>query len=197
MTLDALPTAFDALDAIVAASEGARPAVFLDYDGTLSPIVATPDLAVLGDGVEAALVRLVAVADVAIVSGRGLDDLRTRVGIAGLTYAGSHGFEVEYADGHRAVLGGGEAFEGALLAAAGELGERLAGTPGVLVERKRFALAVHTRQTPAEHEGDVRTAVFEVAARHPTLRASEGKRVLELRPAVAWHKGAVVEALLA
>ena len=79
---------------------GARESMlFLDYDGTLSPIVSDPAAATLVDGAAEALELVAAVCPVAILSGRDLADIRSRVGIPGIWYAGSHGFELTGPDG--------------------------------------------------------------------------------------------------
>ena len=71
-----------------------RPAVFLDYDGVLTPIVEHPDLAVLSDETRAVLTDLASVATVAVVSGRDVADVRGKVQVPGIYYAGSHGFDI-------------------------------------------------------------------------------------------------------
>ena len=82
-----LPSALDHLDGILP-GDVREPAVFLDYDGTLSPIVSHPDDAVLSDTMRATLNRLSSLCPVAIVSGRDLSDVRERVAIEGIWYAG-------------------------------------------------------------------------------------------------------------
>ncbi|NIQ31013.1 MAG: trehalose-phosphatase, partial [Acidobacteria bacterium] len=69
----------------------------------------------------------------------------------------------------------------ALDAAADELDDRISGIPGVIVERKRFAVAVHYRLVADDEFPRVRDAVEDVAARHPELRRTGGKKVFELR----------------
>src|SRR3546814_818201 len=111
-----LPSAFDALPALTRGRH--RPSVLLDYDGTLTPIVARPELAILDPAVRGILARLMDVADVAIVSGRDLDDVSALLDLPGVTVAGSHGFEVAYPDGHRLTFGEGESYLAALDTAA-------------------------------------------------------------------------------
>src|SRR5438093_12639868 len=71
-----------------------RAAVFLDYDGTLTPIVSQPEDAWLSDSMRQKLRELAARAPVAILSGRDLDDVRRRVNIDAIVYAGRHGFDI-------------------------------------------------------------------------------------------------------
>jgi alpha,alpha-trehalase len=176
-----------------------RPAVFLDYDGVLSPIVAHPDLAVLSDEGRTTLDALAAATTVAIVSGRDADDVIGKIGLEGLYYAGSHGLDIRTPMGDAAGgdLARFDAFLPDLDAAEGELREALADVPGSNVERKRFAIAVHYRQVPDEHHGLVAEAVERIAPGHPTLRVAGGKMILELRPDIQWDKGTALNWLIA
>ena len=88
----------DGLQALELTTER-QPAVFYDFDGTLSEIVEDPDSARLVDGAADALTSLSAACPVAILSGRDLADVRERIGLPGLWYAGSHGFELTGPDG--------------------------------------------------------------------------------------------------
>ena len=175
--------------AVLTGVEGHSPAVFLDYDGTLTPIVTRPELARLSSGARHTVARLARRWPVAILSGRDLDDIRSMVGIEGITYAGSHGFDIATADGLRRQLG--TDFLPSLDAAERELRLSLsvAPVPGAWVERKRFAVALHYRQVDQALVPEVEQRVVEVAERHSDLRQTGGKRVFELRPAIDWDKG--------
>jgi alpha,alpha-trehalase len=125
------------------------------------------------------------------VSGRDLDDVRRLVGVDGIAYAGSHGFDLVLPDGSTSQRG--KEYLPDLDAAERELRERTEPFPNARVERKRFAVAVHVRQVSEDLVPRVEAAVGDVAAAHPRLRRTGGKRVIELRPDVEWDKG---EALL-
>ncbi|WP_299820985.1 trehalose-phosphatase [uncultured Jannaschia sp.] len=191
-----LPDAGERIGEIAARLAGKRAAVFLDYDGTLTPMVDRPERAVLSDAMRDVLRRLAEVSTLAIVSGRDRVDVARLVGIGSLIYAGSHGFDITGPDGlaqenERAA----EALP-ALAAAADRLDAALEGIEGAQVERKKFAIAVHYRRV-AEGEVDaLRRAVEAVAAEHPELRQTGGKMILELRPRVDWDKGRAVLWLL-
>src|SRR5881394_406766 len=88
------PSALDYVDEIVAEMGARRLVVFLDYDGTLTPIVSRPEQAVLSDSTRQAVRTLAGRVFVAILSGRDLDDIRRQVDIEGIVYAGSHGFDI-------------------------------------------------------------------------------------------------------
>ncbi|MFE2960055.1 trehalose-phosphatase [Nocardia tengchongensis] len=172
-----------------------KASVLLDFDGTLSAIVPDPGAAVLVDGAAPALQRLASRCPVAIVSGRELADLRERVGVDGLWYAGCHGFELLAPDGTTHVHDAAPGAELALAAAAAELERSLRDIPGVLVEHKRFAVAVHYRRVAPDRVPAV-TAAVHARARDRGLRVTGGRKVVELRPDVDWDKGTALRWIL-
>lgn len=178
-------------EAIRAAALGRKLALFLDYDGTLTPIVERPEAAVLGADMREALRRLAARHPVAIVSGRDLEDVRARVGLEDVHYAGCHGFEIAGPRGNR-VHGAAAAAAPQLGAAADQVAHDTRDVRGVQLERKRFMLAVHYRRVREADVHLVRAAVARAQARHPALRVTSGKKVLELQPDVDWDKGRAV-----
>jgi trehalose 6-phosphate phosphatase len=181
-----VPSALEYVDDIVA-SHGRRLAVFLDYDGTLTPIVSQPEQAVFSDSARRTLRSLAVCVPVAVLSGRDLEDIRQRVGIDEIVYAGSHGFDITGPRGLRKEVA--TEFLSILSTMEKELGKKLAGIPGAFVERKRFSIAAHFRQADASGAAKVKQAVDQTATRHPELRKIDGKKVCELQPNVGWHKG--------
>ncbi len=192
----ALPNALDRAGEIGARLATKRLAGFLDYDGTLTPIVARPDLAVLSDAMRGSLERLAARCPIAIVSGRDRADVARLVSLDGLVYAGSHGFDIAGPSGLRQEHPRAAGFMPALDAAEARLADLVGGIKGALVERKRFAIAVHYRQVAEDKVAAVKDAVAKVVAEAPDLRRTTGKMILELRPRVDWDKGRAVLWLL-
>ena len=169
-----------------------RPALslFLDYDGTLTPIVPRPADALLSDVARQALLRAsrTPTLDVTIVSGRALADVTQLVGIPGLTYVGNHGYEIEgpglsyrHEDGVRHLA--------SISAAADELAAL--GIEGALVERKGPTLSYHVRGVPASARPKA-ARLAEKLLRHRHLRVTAGKEVVEGRPPLEWDKGRAV-----
>ncbi|HEY6104005.1 MAG TPA: bifunctional alpha,alpha-trehalose-phosphate synthase (UDP-forming)/trehalose-phosphatase [bacterium] len=174
----------------------ARLALILDFDGTLAPIVSAPELAALPDRVRAALRRLAHVNHIVIgvVSGRALEDIRSRVGIEGVIYAGNHGLEIasprwqwSHPDAER--------MRPKVREAVRRLRARMEAVPGTIVEDKGLTVSVHFRQTPHPLVDTVRVSVYEEAERRG-LVVRVGKRVFEIRPPVRWDKGAAVRWIL-
>jgi len=187
-----IPSALEHVQEI--ARRSGRPAIFLDYDGTLTPIVSHPEKALLSDSMRQAVQALATHASVAILSGRGLDDVRQRVNVGAIIYAGSHGFDI--AGPRRLRRQEAIEFLPALDVAEKELREKLAGIAGALIERKRFSIAAHYRNVNESDVPKVERAVNEVAARHRELRKMDGKKVYELLPDIDWDKGKAVLWLL-
>ena len=170
---------------------GYRLALFLDYDGTLTPIVNHPAQAQLAPGMRRALAACArrSDTDVAIISGRALPDLQDVVGVSEITYAGNHGFE---------ITGPGLApfqhpdlahFTEKLATLAADL-ERLA-VDGAWVERKAATLTMHYRDVDPTR----RSALLERARATIATAGFQPRDALcavEARPPIGWDKGQAV-----
>jgi trehalose 6-phosphate phosphatase len=175
----------DRLERFVAARDDGSPAgILLDVDGTLSPIVARPDLARLAPGAREVLAGLVpAFTVVAAISGRTDRELAALVGVPGVRLVGHYGMPA-------ASDVPPDAFDAV---------ERAAATvPGAWVEPKGASVAVHLRAVP-DPDAAERTLREPLAAigREAGLRLIDGKRVLELVPEGASLKGAAVDRVIA
>jgi alpha,alpha-trehalase len=186
----------DHFDEVIRTLEGKTPVLFFDYDGTLTPIVDNPDEAILSAVGKQALERLSRELTVAVVSGRGLSDLKGKVGLASLIYAGSHGFEIAGPDGLEMELEEGQQILPQLDEAEKVLLEKLREVSGCIVERKKYAIAVHYRKVDEGQVGQVKKIVADVVERHDRLKIGVGKMILELKPAIDWHKGEAIKWLL-
>jgi alpha,alpha-trehalase len=193
---DKLPSALERTEEIGARLCSCIVAVFLDYDGTLTPIVRRPEEAELSETTRRVVRKLAKYCPVAVVSGRDLTDVRDLIGIDGLYYAGSHGFDIagpgdrhhEHPDGVRRLPQINKAEE--------ELRSRLNRISGCRIERKRFAVAVHYREVAEEDITAVEDAVNAVHKASSGLRLAGGKKIFELQPDVDWNKGRAVRWLL-
>lgn len=195
-----MPHLFTAWDGVARKLAGADSVLLcLDYDGTLSPIVRDPAAACLARSTREILRRLAGIEGLtlAVISGRELKDVRKRVGLPGVTYAGNHGLEIRGPDLEYLNPPARRA-RPALRAVARKLSRRLAGIGGAEVEDKGLTLSVHYRRVRPEDRETVRATVFRVAGPYRSrqaLRLGEGKMVIEIRPPTAWNKGNAVSLL--
>jgi len=187
--MENLPSALASIDEIRELLIAKRPFIALDYDGTLTPIVARPELAILSDEMRSAVTALANQCAVAVISGRDLRDVKELVGIDRLFYAGSHGFDISGPAGPRIASQQGAEFLPVLDRAEKSLRPLLDDIPGAQVERKRFSIAVHYRRVRKGRVQAVEKAVDHVLADHVGLRKGTGKKVVELLPEIDWHKG--------
>ncbi|MDX5422745.1 MAG: trehalose-phosphatase [Hymenobacteraceae bacterium] len=172
--------------------KGKTPAVFLDYDGCLTPIVKDPDKAILSDEMRQVLSRLAQVCKVAVVSGRDRANVEKLVQLDNLYFAGSHGFDITGPGGMHVEPGGAKDALPALDRAQEELRGKLRHIDGAMVERKRYAIAVHYRNVSEGDVAEVIATVEEVLSKHKELKKGLGKKIVELKPNLDWHKGKAV-----
>ncbi|MGD9300566.1 MAG: trehalose-phosphatase, partial [Desulfobacterales bacterium] len=191
-----LPSALQRVDEIHGHLAGRTMAVFLDYDGTLTPIVRRPEDADLSRNMRQVIRKLAANCPVAVVSGRDMPDVRERVALDALYYAGSHGFDIVGPDINRREHPEGSQLLPEIDQAEKALQKRLSDIDGCRVERKKFAIAVHYREVAQQDVPAVEKAVQAVQAERSGLRLSGGKKIFELQPDVKWHKGRAVRWLL-
>lgn len=172
-----------------------QPVVLVDFDGTLSEIVNDPGAAQLTPEGAEAIRAIAARCPVAVVSGRAVDDVRQRVGIPGVWYAGCHGLQLTSPDGSTVANDVAAASVDVLRAAADDVERQLTGIDGVLVERKVFAVAVHYRNAAAARVPTIESVV-KIVGQRLNLRVTGGRKVVELRPTIDWDKGSAVEWLI-
>jgi alpha,alpha-trehalase len=191
------PSALHRFEEIEARLEGRSPALFLDYDGTLTEIAERPEDAILAEDVRDLLRELAQQCPVAIVSGRDLQTVSELVGVAGLGYIGSHGFDISGPTGTGTRIEVALEYLEALDAAERELRARVEPIQGSQVERKKFSIATHFRRVgEQEQRVAVKNAIEEVLSHHPDLTIGHGHEVLEVLPRVDWNKGRAVLWLL-
>lgn len=187
---------------------GGRLLAATDFDGTLAEIVEQPGDAAIRDDARDSLLRLADApgTDVAVVSGRALEDLRQQVALdrsaatAGdgetVAYAGNHGLEIVAGDRrrvHPAAQAAREELDAALEAVAAVADD----VEGTRAEDKRLSATVHYRQVEGPAAvARIEDVVRDAAASRDALEVHGAKQALELRPAVDWGKGRAVEWLL-
>lgn len=181
-----LPSAFELFDQDTFTKR--KPVLFLDFDGTLTPIVNDPDSAKLDAGMHEILSKLIKNTSCAVLTGRDRADIEQRIAIESLIYAGSHGYDITGPDLNW-IYEEGQACIPALDNAQTELKETIGDIPGVKIERKKFAIAVHYRHVAEESTEDVLQKVNSIIDNNTSLKAGPGNKVMELKPNIEWHKG--------
>ncbi|KAA8522492.1 hypothetical protein F0562_013147 [Nyssa sinensis] len=199
------PSALSMFEQITNASKGKQIVIFLDYDGTLSPIVEDPDQAFMTNEMRDAVRDVAKYFPTAIVTGRCRDKVYSFVRLSELYYAGSHGMDIkgpakgrQYKKGnHEAVL-----FQPAteFLPMIDEvykaLMEKTKSIPGAKVENNKFCVSVHFRCVDEKRWTALAELVKSVINDYPKLRLTQGRKVLEVRPSIKWDKGKALEFLL-
>ncbi|KAG2645379.1 hypothetical protein PVAP13_2KG422016 [Panicum virgatum] len=184
------PSALNAFGKIVAYGKGKKTVLFLDYDGTLSPIVDEPDNAIMSDQMREVVRNAALHLPTAIISGRSCDKVFDFVKLTELYYAGSHGMDIigptrksgSVTDNRSCSNSSAKQDkEVKIFQAATEfipmidevfrlLIEKIRGIDGAKVENNKFCVSVHYRNV--------------------------NEKVLEVRPVIDWNKVKAVEFLL-
>jgi trehalose 6-phosphate phosphatase len=174
--------------------------LFLDYDGTLTPIVQRPQGAALS--MEARkLLRTLSKSDrceLAIISGRALSDVKKLVGLKNIAYVGNHGMEIKCPNlnfRHSVPTG----YKNDLKQISTILHQALAGTDGVIIEDKGYSISLHYRLVDPKIIPLVKGSFEKVVSTYvqrKRIAVREGKMVLEVRLPLDWDKGKAVLWLL-
>lgn len=162
-----------------------------DFDGTLAPIVAQPEHARLPDDIRLHLLALSSYAPVAIITGRSIEDIYSRLGFDPDFIVGNHGMEgvpgwETQAQHHQATCIG---WRTQLVRVLQEC------DAGIRLEDKRYSLSVHYRSADDKDDAEawLRT-LFRTL--EPQPRVVAGKYVFNLLPQNAAHKGDALEQLM-
>jgi trehalose 6-phosphate phosphatase len=177
-------------------AKAARLFLFLDFDGTLAPIVPTPALATMPSDLANILRSLCTRPEVvvAVISGRSLEDLVTKVGLP-VVYAGNHGLEIrgmglEYTAPVHPQTGV------QLSDCCDVLRGRLERFPGAWIEYKQQTASLHVRQLARFQLPALEDLVRSTMTNYPKLQLRHGKEVFEIRPNIAWNKGCAARWIL-
>ena len=168
--------------------------LLLDYDGTLTPIVERPELAILSPDMKELLKRVSQHYTLGIISGRSLADVKRLVGLEGIYYAGNHGFKI-IGPGVELVKPEAERVRPTLVKLCEELREKLDNIKGAIVENKGLTASVHYRLVAEEELGHLKKIFERVVGSHidsGVVKITHGKKVFEIRPNVEWDKGKAV-----
>lgn len=184
-----LPDALSPEVGLIAKLHTFKVAVFLDYDGTLAPVMAQPEQAVLSESMRQTIARLSKVAMVAIVSGRDKSNIEELVNLPNIYYVGNHGFDIEglgnnpihHEVGRDRLLTMEKCFR--------QLQSRLINIPGVVFEPKKLTVTIHYRFVSEKDLALFFELTKETVGQYSSLKLTGGKKVVEIRPNVDWNKG--------
>ncbi|MEW6102935.1 MAG: trehalose-phosphatase [bacterium] len=172
--------------------------LLLDYDGTLTPIVETPQDAIISKETKELLQRLSKKSNYAlgIISGRSLEDIKNTVGVKDIIYAGNHGLEIE-GPSIKFKSWVSLRIKSVIHRIADDMRKRLSKIKGVLIEDKELTLSIHYRLVGKKDMPVFEKIISEVTASYTDkIKVDCGKKVYEIKPAVKWDKGRVVLWLL-
>lgn len=195
-TLAKLPSALEAFGELTKRIGSKKLAVFLDYDGTLTPIVERPEQAVLDKKMKNILDSLSEMVTIGIISGRDLTDVKGLIGLDNLIYAGSHGFDIQGPVNNNLNKQQGWQYLNQLRIAENRLRERLSNIQGIYIEPKKFSIAVHFRQVKDHDLDNLSEIVNQVIDQVDGLRKAKGKKVFEIQPDLDWDKGKALSWLM-
>ncbi|KAJ7965381.1 Trehalose 6-phosphate phosphatase [Quillaja saponaria] len=204
------PCALGSFDRMMKAAKGKRIVVFLDYDGTLSPIVDDPDRAFMSDEMRAAVCEVAKYFPTAIISGRSRDKVKEFVKLSNVYYAGSHGMDimvpaipVESSDGKllntmdtEVLFQPAKKFLPEIIEIFTLLKEKTKEIQGARLEDNGFCISVHFRQVRQEDYGKLEERVKSVLENHSEFCLTGGRKVMEIRPSIEWNKGHALEYFL-
>ncbi|XP_050229155.1 probable trehalose-phosphate phosphatase F [Mercurialis annua] len=209
------PSALNSFEEIANFAKNKKIAMFLDYDGTLSPIVDDPDQAFMSDDMRSAVKNVAKYFPTAIISGRSRDKVYELVGLTELYYAGSHGMDIKgpinktVSNGHPNctqytdqqgkdvnLFQPAKEFIPMIDEVFRTLVEITKDIKGAKVENHKFCTSVHYRNVDEKNWSTIAQCVHDILKQYPRLRLTHGRKVLEIRPVIDWNKGKAVEFLL-
>jgi trehalose 6-phosphate synthase/phosphatase len=172
-----------------------RLALFLDFDGTLAEIVSDPREARLSPSMRDALRACQRRSDteLAVVSGRALEDLRGVVDLPGLVLVGNHGLEIDDPSVPPFVHPDAAQYAEPLRELARALAQDA--EPGVWVEEKGGSLTLHYRNADPQHHPAVADRARTII-RQAGFQPRNALCAVEARAPTGWDKGDAVLHLL-
>ncbi|XP_063699262.1 uncharacterized protein LOC134829897 [Culicoides brevitarsis] len=191
-----LLTDFESKDILWQAKENGKPLVLLlDYDGTLAVIQPNPNNTRMTEDTKKILEEICSNKDVfvSIITGRCVKDIKEKVGIESIIYAGNHGFEITYPNGETHNQPISEEHAESYKNILAEL-EPLAKN-GAWIEDKIFSMTFHYEETPEELHSELDQKAREIIKKHG-FKPTGGHLIVETRPPILWHKGYAAKYLL-
>jgi trehalose-phosphatase len=173
-----------------------RLALFLDFDGTMTPIAALPDQVQLSPRIREQLKSIAQKnVTVGVVSGRKLADLRARVAVSGIWYVGTHGYFFRRSGSTtETLLNPTEKKE--MAAVLRRLAREIGNVPGIFLESKQATIAIHYRHVSRPGYQKIFLALCRLLQDRPQLHLLPGKKVWELFPNAFVNKWTTIQHIL-
>ncbi len=185
-----LPDVFTVFKDIFPESEKKNYFLFLDFDGTLSPIVAEPEKARPLEGIKEIVQRCSEFFPVCIITGRDTEVIKKLLPLTDIYYAACHGFEITGPKEYHYELPEALALIPVFDKAQHLLTLRLSAMEGLIIERKKFGLAFHYRKIGSDSViAELKKEIQEYCLNHQELRFQLGEKVIEIQPHLNWDKG--------
>ena len=159
------------------------PIVFLDYDGTLVPIITNPNDSYLSQ-------------EIGIISGRDLNDVKPRINLDGITYMGNHGFEIIDSSNNSFQQNQWLNFVSLFNQIEFELNSSLKHIDNIQIERKKYSISIHYRQLNNFDISKLEVIIDQNVSNYSSLKKINGKKIFEIVPNVNWNKGKALIFLL-
>ncbi|KAK4260436.1 hypothetical protein QN277_003551 [Acacia crassicarpa] len=209
------PSALDCFEEMIEHAKNKKIAMFLDYDGTLSPIVNDPDRAFMSEAMRSVVRNVAKCFPTAIISGRSREKVYDLVKLTELYYAGSHGMDIVGPASHTlsnthpdcikstdqqgqeiTLFQPARDFLPLIDEVYKRLVEKTKDIQGANVENHKFCVSVHYRNVEENNWTVIGQIVHDTLKDYPLLRSTHGRKVLDIRPVIDWNKGKAVEFLL-
>lgn len=169
-------------------------ALLLDYDGTLAKICPHPNDTTMTPETEQSLRNIGKNSKIftAVISGRGVDNVKEKVAIDGLVYAGNHGLEILYNNGTRYIHNTGEVSQNysKMVDALWQIVR-----DGAWIEDKKFSLTFHYRAVCEDQHSTIRQEAIDIIKSFG-YKANQAHCAIEAKPPVEWNKGKAADYIL-
>ncbi len=165
-----------------------------DYDGTLTPIVETPEKANLSTEMRKKLSDLTRYCPVGIISGRALNNLKSKVKIENAYYSGNHGYEITGPE-IDFVKEEAEKYAEIIDDICSDMIKELEDIEGTKVENKKYTASFHYREVDQDKVSQVIDSIKSVLSGYREesgISVNQGKKVIEVSPPIDWDKGDAV-----
>ena len=172
------------------------PVIFLDYDGTLVPIITNPDNSYLSQENFDLLSDIKNFCEIGIISGRNLDDVKNRINLNGITYMGNHGFEILDSSCNLFNQSHWLHFIPAIDQIELELNSSLKHIDDIKIERKKYSISVHYRELNYFDMSTLELIIERIISNYLLLKKTNGKKIFEIVPNIDWNKGKALLFLL-